>query len=353
LAITRIRFANAATPTTQLASVRCIVDYEITDINQERSELFSSDGDTRYSNNKNTAYDYYIDPNDGTDSNQVLMGIWDHDSPGGPEKKGYFWIRAIVYANKVRVADNTVTPNLSALTHPVNQKARVDTGTIVLQQEVKMWVDIQDPCIRDIGATDSIVDPAAIPDMVYDVYSAGSAVTETVLAWRDKASNLYGYGAITITPGNNSQDNPWHVCGKKTYQIFRSDQVTEMDTAGSVYPYFTWTDSVWDPAAHPSSLVLQVHTTDVQYFTNANVVYWIRATLDDYLILYPTESTQWFSFNVNIENCIVDSYTFSDPTSSYQWDPVNNWILYNIYTPWQWIEMTDFVEVVSYNGVLG
>lgn len=78
--------------------------------------------------------------------------------------------------------------------------------------------------------------------------------------------------------------------------------------------------------------------------------YWIRATLDDYIILYPTEATQWISFDVNLENCIVTDYTFSNPTSSYQWSVADSQIVYNVYTPWQWIEMADFVEVVTYAG---
>jgi hypothetical protein len=113
LAITKIRWANKNSVSTEITAARCIVDYEITDINQERSELFSSHGDTRSSNN-NVEYDYYITPNDGTRVNQVVSGIWDHDSPGGPEKNGYFWIRVIVYHNKIGVSP-------TALASPKNQ----------------------------------------------------------------------------------------------------------------------------------------------------------------------------------------------------------------------------------------
>lgn len=341
--IRKLRWANKNSVATEISSIYCILDYEITDINQERSELFSSHGDTRSTNN-NVAYDYYITPNDGTHVNQVVTGIWDHDSPGGPEKNGYFWIRAIAYHNKIGVSPTT-------LASPKNQKStQLHTGTIVLQQEVKMWVNIIDPCIRGTpGATNSITVPTAISDMIYVINGHPAATTRNVNFWKDEASTLYGYGAIT-TVGGKSQNNPWHVCGAKTYKIFRADQTTEMDTSGSVYPYFTWTDSVHSTTADPTDIILSVRTALPEYYTNALVRYWIRATLDDYIILYPTEATQWISFDVNLENCIVTDYTFSNPTSSYQWSVADSQIVYNVYTPWQWIEMADFVEVVTYAG---
>lgn len=74
------------------------------------------------------------------------------------------------------------------------------------------------------------------------------------------------------------------------------------------------------------------------YYTNTDVVYYIKATLDDYIILYPTEATLWVPFNLQIINCQVTDYNFpavSVPT------------LYNIYTPIYWIPMTTFTEVVA------
>jgi hypothetical protein len=207
-----------------------------------------------------------------------------------------------------------------------------------------MWVNIIDPCIKGTpGATNSIRVPTAITDMIYVINGHPAATTRNVNFWKDEASVLYGYNAIRTGIGN-SQTNPWHVCGAKTYKIFRADQTTEMDTAGSVYPYFTWTDSVHSTSSDPTDLILSVRTALPEHYTNALVRYWIRATLDDYIILYPTEATQWISFDVNMENCIVTDYTFSNPTSSYQWSVADSQIVYNVYTPWQWIVMADFVE---------
>jgi hypothetical protein len=155
LAIQKIQYANRNTPAVALATNKCIVDYEITDINNERSELYSSSGDTRKTNN-NGAYDYYITPNDNTNANQVLTGIWDHVSGG--EMVRSFWIRAVVYHQKI--GDGVATPK--------NQKAVINTGTIVLLSEIKFWVNFIDPCIRSgLGASNSIVAPLAISDMVY------------------------------------------------------------------------------------------------------------------------------------------------------------------------------------------
>jgi hypothetical protein len=65
-------------------------------------------------------------------------------------------------------------------------------------------------------------------------------------------------------------------------------------------PFLTWTNSVHSTSTNPSSITLTVRTNDPVHYTNANVQYWIKATLDNYLILYPTEATQWHPFNINI-----------------------------------------------------
>ena len=69
--------------------------------------------------------------------------------------------------------------------------------------------------------------------------------------------------------------------------------------------------------ADPSDIVISIITTEVKYFTNADVQYWLKVTLDDYVLLYPDEATHWEAFNVNIQNCLLNDLTFSDPTTSY------------------------------------
>ena len=113
----------------------------------ERSELFGND--------------YYITPDDGSDSDQTLKGIWDHTSGG--EKDGFFWIRAVV--------------------------TNVNGDTEVLVDETEFWVNITDPCIR----SNSIVAPTAIPDLVYVRNGYPAATTHTVDFLHDQASDLYGY----------------------------------------------------------------------------------------------------------------------------------------------------------------
>ena len=178
-----------------LAHTKCIVDYEITNVNQERDEIF---GNTP---SYEAGSDYYITPNDNTDSDQVLKGIWDQYSGAGRnltngelnEFKGYFWIRAIVYHNKI--GDGCMSN--------CNQNSVIG-GTIVLLDEVKFWVDIIDPCVKDIGETNSIVNPTdrtePIPDMIFVVNGAtvsSTKTSETITFWKDKASIEYGYGKIT------------------------------------------------------------------------------------------------------------------------------------------------------------
>ena len=63
-----------------------------------------------------------------------------------------------------------------------------------------------------------------------------------------------------------------------------------------------------------SDLVITVVTTDPVYYTNADVTYYIKATLDDYIILYPDEVTHWEPFVVQIINCQVTDYTYPTVT---------------------------------------
>ena len=165
---------------TLLSATKCPIDYQITDINQERTESFGND--------------YYITPDDGATAEvQALKGIWDHTSGG--EKDGYFYIRAVVSNNK--------------------------GDTEVLVDETEFYVNITDPCI----VSGSIVAPTAITDLVYVINDCDSSspnpTTYTIDFLHDQASDLYGYDQIT-TP-TNSQNNDYHVCGQKTYEIYLED----------------------------------------------------------------------------------------------------------------------------------
>ena len=90
----------------------------------------------------------------------------------------------------------------------------------------------------------------------------------------------------------------------KTYEIYREDKTTLVSADGSGdYPFLTWTDSDHAQTTDPTDIVISVQTTDPVYYTNADVTYYIKATLDNYVILYPDEATIWVPFLVNIQNC--------------------------------------------------
>ena len=108
-----------------------------------------------------------------------------------------------------------------------------------------------------------------------------------------------------------------------------------------------WDNSDLATSADPTDIQVHAQTSNPAYYTNQNVIYWLKATLDDYIILYPEEATRWVSFNVNIQNCQVTALSFSDPTSSYNWDPSDSMIKYNIYTPLTWITMDLFTETAD------
>ena len=66
------------------------------------------------------------------------------------------------------------------------------------------------------------------------------------------------------------------------------------------HPHMTWTDSDHATSGDPSDIVISVRTDDPVYYTNTDVTYYLKATLDDYVILYPEEATLWTAFTVNI-----------------------------------------------------
>ena len=61
-----------------------------------------------------------------------------------------------------------------------------------------------------------------------------------------------------------------------------------------------WDNSDLATSADPTDIQVHAQTSNPAYFTNKDVTYWLKATLDDYVILYPEEATRWESFNVNI-----------------------------------------------------
>ena len=56
-----------------------------------------------------------------------------------------------------------------------------------------------------------------------------------------------------------------------------------MTPGSTAHPYITFTDG-----SPTGTLDITVVTSDPVYYTNRDVTYYIKATLDDYLILYPT-----------------------------------------------------------------
>ena len=65
------------------------------------------------------------------------------------------------------------------------------------------------------------------------------------------------------------------------------------------HPYITFDAS----AAPGGALTITVDTDDPVWFTNAYSNYYLKSTLDDYIILYPTEVTRWHPFKLMIINC--------------------------------------------------
>ncbi len=60
------------------------------------------------------------------------------------------------------------------------------------------------------------------------------------------------------------------------------------------HPFINFDDSF----AVSTDLIITVVTNDPVYYTNTDVTYYIKATLDDYIILYPNEAPHWEPFIV-------------------------------------------------------
>ena len=201
--ITQVVYGNAGgdlvtdtsyTLDTSFDQTKCPTRYYITDINQERTENFNNDFTITGATN--------LAAND-----KDLDGIWDTETCGlfgCGVYDGYLWIRAVI-SNK---ADNEE----------------------VLVDEQPFWITISDPCI----VPSSIVSPVksdnitpGIDDLIYSINQGkvdSLASTINVSFLTDQASASYGYDQIlTTNPTPNSQDNPYHICGPKTYEIYMED----------------------------------------------------------------------------------------------------------------------------------
>ena len=85
------------------------------------------------------------------------------------------------------------------------------------------------------------------------------------------------------------------MCGSKSYEIVMADKVTPNSNTAFL-----------NLAQDTSTYVdIRVYTTDPVYFTNANVQYYLKVTLDDYVYRYPKEAVYYEPFKLNMRNCIV------------------------------------------------
>ena len=134
-------------------------------------------------------------------------------------------------------------------------------------------------------------------------------------AFTDQATALYSakHGGVDL-------------CGPKSYAIYKSDQLTEHSEA---FLTLTLLGSVqWR---------LSLQSNDPADYTNADVQYYLRVSLDDYRILNPDEVIHFEPFTINLKNCQVDDLVTV---------PVAD-IPYNVYTPIVEIPITEFVQVAS------
>jgi hypothetical protein len=52
-----------------------------------------------------------------------------------------------------------------------------------------------------------------------------------------------------------------------------------------------------------ANYMLNVHTNDPKYFTNAFITFWIKVSLDNYSVLNPVNAVRWEPVNIRLKNC--------------------------------------------------
>ena len=77
-----------------------------------------------------------------------------------------------------------------------------------------------------------------------------------------------------------------------------------------------------------------MQTNDPVYYTNSNFFFYLRVSLEDYVILNPVNAVRWEPIPINLHNCQISDFTF----------PAVADVNYNVYTPIIYIIMTQFTE---------
>ena len=166
---------------------------------------------------------------------------------------------------------------------------------IIVQDEGHFYLQVTDPCIMPDGGA---VTPRTIPDIEYWVKDAlySEPVTlfldaPTTAHWTTPAGQARG-----ITE-NYLYTNSDHLCGPKSYEIVMADKTTPNSNTAYL--------NIVQPGAN---VQLTTYTTDPVHFTNANVRYYLKVTLDDYVYRFPNEAVYYEPFNLNVRNCIIESF---------------------------------------------
>ena len=147
----------------------------------------------------------------------------------------------------------------------------------------------------------------------------------------------------TKTVGSITSDflyaNTNNLCGPKTYTLMMADKVTPNQNT-------TYLNLVNQGTVSAPDVVIQVYTINPVYFTNAQVTYYLRTTLDNYVYRYPVEAQRYESMKLNMRNCIVESFNIAN------WVRPQRYILYTPvekypYTQWTQQPLTGTAKTAS------
>jgi hypothetical protein len=196
----------------------------------------------------------------------------------------------------------------------------VRNDVLLLTSEDKYFVKVSNPCLY----ANQVI--AKTITGFLDYWIKDPVATNVVTPFHDWTTDTYGN--INRSPLNQFTTGD-HLCGAKTYQLYKSypDRYSAQLHDPNTQPWIslTFNSPNWE---------LKVQTNDPVYYTNANFFFYLRVSLDDYVILNPVNDVRWEPIPINLHNCQISDFFF--PTIA-DWN-------YNVYTPIIYIEMTRFTE---------
>lgn len=192
------------------------------------------------------------------------------------------------------------------------------TNTIILETEAWVYVQFNNPCFDQ-----NIINSQTISDI--DYWIKDGTFNRVVPYFSDVPTQWY---SSNVAGNTDLFTNPADICGTKSYAIYESDQTTP--NTKTAYMNLVNTGA---------QLEIHVYTTLPEYYTNADVTYYLKVSLDDYVVDYEKYGhvVYYNQFKVNMKNCQVTGFNKDN-------DQTYNYILYTPVIKKPYTAFTDIAQ---------